>query len=192
MSDSWDDYAADWDTNNDAIDYSEKAYESLLQEVNIKDQNIFDFGSGTGLLTEKLASSAYQIVALDPSVKMIDVLNSKNIPNVVTLSEPLTSALINKNSAFKNQFNIIVASSVFSFLSDYESTLRLLKSLLVPDGLLLQWDWLSPDLNSEFGLSELTIKKALGAAGFKQTSITFPFSLTSSNGTMPVIMAVAK
>jgi len=192
MSDNWDDYAEEWDTNSDAIAYSEKAYETLVQEVNIQGLNILDFGCGTGLLTEKMASSAKSIVALDLSIKMIDVLNSKNLPNVISISERLTSQVIKENTAFNNKFDVIVASSVFSFLPDYVSTLKLLKSLLAPDGLLLQWDWLSPEADSDFGLSETNVKEAFVEAGFNQLSITNPFSLASSTGTMPVIMGVAK
>lgn len=192
MSDSWDDYAEEWDTNSDAMSYSEKVYEALLHEVNIKGLNIFDFGCGTCLLTEKMASSAESIIALDVSTKMLDVLNSKKLPNVVPVSEALTSQAIKENAVFSNRFDVIVASSVFSFLQEYVSTLKLLRSLLVPDGLLLHWDWLSPDLDSNFGLSEAKVKQSLCEAGFNQISITNPFSLTSSKGTMPVVMAVAK
>ena len=126
MTDSWDDYALEWDSNGDAINYSEKAYKSLLQVVKIENKNILDFGCGTGLLTEKMASSAKTIVALDLSSKMISVLNSKNIRNVISISEPLTTELIKNSTAFENKLNIIVASSVCSFLPDYESTLKLL------------------------------------------------------------------
>lgn len=192
MSDSWDDYAEEWDTNSDAIAYSERVFESLLNEVDIEGLNIFDFGCGTGLLTERMSPLANRIVALDLSGKMIDVLESKNLPNVVSISEPLTSQVIGNNSAFIDKFNVIVASSVFSFLSEYVSTLKLLKSLLVPDGLLLQWDWLSPGEDSEFGLSETDVNESLTEAGFYQVSITNPFSLASSKGTMPVVMGVAK
>jgi predicted TPR repeat methyltransferase len=192
MSDSWDDYAEEWDTNSDAISYSENAYETLVLEVNIQGLNILDFGCGTGLLTEKMASSAKSIVALDLSAKMIDVLNSKNLPNVISISEPLTPQLIKANTAFINKFEVIVASSVFSFLPEYASTLKLLKSLLAPGGLLLQWDWLSLEPDSEFGLSEKNVRNSLREAGFDQISITKPFSLASSKGTMPVVMGVAK
>jgi len=126
MNDSWDDYALEWDSNDDAINYSEKAYKSLSQVVMIENKNILDFGCGTGLLTEKMASSAKTIVALDLSSKMISVLNSKNIRNVISISEPLTTELIKNSTAFENKLNIIVASSVCSFLPDYESTLKLL------------------------------------------------------------------
>jgi len=191
MSDNWDDYAEEWDTDCDAKLYSEKAYETLEHEIDIQGLYIMDFGCGTGLLTEKMASSARSIVALDLSTKMIDVLNSKNLPNVITISGSLTSQVINENPAFINKFNVIVASSVFSFIPEYVTTLKLLKSLLSPNGLLLHWDWLSPKPDSKFGLSELNVKSSLKKAGFNQITTT-PFSLTSSKGTMSVIMGVAK
>ena len=192
MNDSWDDYALEWDANDDVINYSEKAYKSLLQVVKIENKNILDFGCGTGLLTQQMASSAKMIVALDLSPKMISVLDSKNIRNVISISEPLTIDLINVNAAFENKFHIIVASSVFSFLPDYESTLTLLKSLLHNDGLLVQWDWLSAENKPEYGLTEAGINQALNGAGFKQISITKPFAVSGPEGSMPVVMGVAK
>ena len=192
MSDSWDDYAEEWDTNIDAISYSEKAYESLIKEINIENKNILDFGCGTGLLTERLSPFASSIVAIDTSAKMISALQSKRLQNVTPLSEHLTSELIKDHPAFINKFDIVVASSVFSFLTNYDSILQLLKSLLVSDGLLVQWDWLSPDSNSEFGLSEANIKQSLNNAGFKQITLTKPFSLTTEKGNMPVVMGMAK
>ena len=192
MSDSWDDYAEVWDTDADAISYSEKAFESLIKEINIEGKTILDFGCGTGLLTDKLSPLASSIVAIDTSPKMIATLQSKKLQNVTSLSEPLTSELIKNSSAFINKFNIVVASSVFSFLPNYDSILKLLKSLLVTDGLLIQWDWLSPDSNPEFGLSETTIKQSLNNAGFKQVTITKPFTLSTEKGNLPVVMGVAK
>ena len=192
MSDSWDDYAEEWDTNIDAITYSEKAYESLANEVNIEGQNILDFGCGTGLLTDRLSPLANNIVAIDTSPKMITILKSKNLPNVTALAEPLTFELINNNPAFVNKFNIIVASSVFGFLPNYEPILKLLKSLLTANGSLIQWDWLSPDNNPEFGLSETTIKKSLNNTGFKRIKLTKPFYHATEKGNMPVVMGVAK
>ena len=192
MSDSWDNYAEEWDTDADAISYSKKAFESLIKEINIEGETILDFGCGTGLLTERLSPLASSIVAIDTSPKMIAILQSKKLPNVTSLTEPLTSELIENNYAFINKFNIVVASSVFSFLPDYDAILKLLKSLLVTDGLLIQWDWLSPDSNPEFGLSETTIIQSLNNVGFKQVALTKPFSLTTEKGNMPVVMGVAK
>lgn len=134
MSDSWDDYAEEWDNNEDAISYSEKAFETLVNEVKLEGLNILDFGCGTGLLTEKLSPLANQIVALDASHKMTSVLNDKNLSNVITITESISKSVIKDTFLSSMKFDLIVASSVFGFLPEYESTLRLLKSLLIPGG----------------------------------------------------------
>ena len=154
--------------------------------------NVLDFGCGTGLLAEQISPLANKIVALDTSKEMVTVLNNKNLPNVTTLSEPLSEDTINKNTFLQNKFNLIVASSVLGFIPEYKSTLILLKSILEPDGILVQWDWLSPSNETDFGLSEEQVKSAYQEAGFKLATIKKPFSLTSSKGTMTVLMAVAK
>ena len=192
MSDSWDDYAEEWDRNEDAISYSEEAFNSLSKIVELDGINILDFGCGTGLLTEKLSPFAKQIVALDSSRKMISVLNDKKLPNVNTISDPISEDVVKENELLKNKFDLIVASSVFGFLSEYESTLFLLKSLLAPEGIFVQWDWLSPENDSEFGLSEERINSVFKKVGLSLISLSKPFSLTSSKGTMPVVMGAAK
>jgi len=191
MSESWDDYAAEWNDNRDAILYSIKAFNSLTETINPKGLNILDFGCGTGLLTEKISPIADNIVALDSSKKMIGVLQSKNLPNITTVIDTLTENTINVNTALHNKFDLIVASSVLGFIPDYESTLSLLKSLLASDGILIQWDWLSSADNSDFGLSIEKTKSAHLRAGFNLTSVTTPFSLANSTGTQTVLMAVS-
>ena len=190
MSDSWDDYAEEWNDNEDAILYSRKAFNTLINQINLEDLNVLDFGCGTGLLTEQISPLAKNIVALDSSKKMISILNNKNLINVTTIPESLSEGSINKNASLQNKFNLIVASSVFGFIPEYESTLILLKSLLTTDGILVQWDWLSPSKESDFGLSEEKVESAYRKTGFKLKSINKPFSLTSSKGTMTVLMAV--
>jgi len=192
MTDSWDDYADEWDSNEDAILYSKKAFKTLVDQVSLVGLNVLDFGCGTGLLTEQISPLANKIVALDTSKEMVSVLNNKNLPNVTTLSEPLSEDTINKKTSLQKKFNLIVASSVLGFIPEYKSTLIILKSLLASDGILVQWDWLSPSNESDFGLSEEKVESAYKEAGFKLISIKKPFSLTSSKDTMTVLMAVAK
>ena len=192
MSESWDDYAEEWDKNEDAISYSEKTFETLTNEVRLEGLNVLDFGCGTGLLTEKISKLANQIVALDSSRKMVSILENKNIPNVTTISKPISESLIKENSLLHNKFDLIVASSVFSFLPEFEETLVMLKSLLVPSGLLIQWDWLSSKDDPEFGFSVERVSSAYSKTGFDIKSITNPFSHVSPKGNTPVLMGIAK
>ena len=63
---------------------------SLIRHVNVDDnewksKRILDFGCGTGLLTEKLAPLVREVIAVDTSPNMIDVLRRKEIGNVTTI-----------------------------------------------------------------------------------------------------------
>ena len=192
MSDSWDEYASDWDANSDAMAYAGNAFETLRDIVNFSGLNILDFGCGTGLLTEKLSPVAKRIVALDSSQKMIDVLNDKKLINVSTLSTFLSKESIGTNHLLHNKFDLIVASSVCSFLPNYESTLILLKSLLAKNGVFVQWDWLAQEEGASSGLTNDRVQSALDSAGFNTINITQPFSLETSKGSRTVLMATAK
>lgn len=192
MSDSWDDYAEEWDKNEDAILYSRKAFNELAKVVDIANSTVLDFGCGTGLLSELLAPRVKEIVALDTSREMISILDSKNLPNVKTISEPLSGTSIAQYQLSKGKFDLVVASSVFGFIPEYQNILMLMKRLLAPGGMIIQWDWLSPSQDADFGLTESQIEQAYHSASLELVSFSNPFSLTSSKGTMEVLMAVAK
>lgn len=194
MSENWDDLAGGWNSNQDVIFYANKAFESLINVVDLDGLNILDFGCGTGLLTEKMSPMANHIIALDPSEKMISVLISKKLPNVTTLAKHLTESLIEESQLLSARFDLIVASSVCAFLPSYEQTLSLLKTLLLPGGKFVQWDWLAKETNVEYGLSEKRVRRAYENIGLLLLSIDQPFALIDSKGktTMPVLMGVAK
>ena len=50
--------------------------------ISVNEIRVLDFGCGTGLLTEKIAPLVNEIVAIDSSPKMIEVLRKK--PKAVT------------------------------------------------------------------------------------------------------------
>ena len=123
---------------------------------------------------------------------MISVLKNKQLRNVDTLSVDLTEETIKTNDLLHSKFDLIVASSVCAFLPDYESTLQLLKTLLNPNGLFTQWDWLKTDGDSDFGFTEEIIESAFLNADLKVLSITKAFSLERDEGAMQVLMGVAQ
>jgi len=192
MRNSWDDHADEWDSNQDVILYSERAYSTLSEIVNIEGLNILDFGCGTGLLTERMSPTANRILALDSSDKMISVLRNKQFDNVDVLVADLSKESIETNELLHVEFDLIVASSVCAFLSDYDRTLGLLKTLLKPTGIFIQWDWLKLNEESEFGLTKERIESAFDKGDLETKIIAEAFSLESGGKNMKVIMGVAK
>jgi predicted TPR repeat methyltransferase len=192
MSEGWGEDAEGWDSDPDVVAYSEKAFDSLAGVIDISNLSVLDFGCGTGLLTEKLSPYAKEVVALDTSEKMISVLNDKSLTNVTVISEELSEALVIGNRLFEEKFDLIVASSVCGFISEFEEILTVIKSLLKPTGTFIQWDWLSTSEDRDFGFSQEAVEKAYINVGFESWILDVPFSMSSSRGDMPVLMGVAK
>ena len=192
MSNEWDEYAEGWDVDVSVNEYADKAFETLADAIELNGLSVFDFGCGTGSLTQILSPKVKDIVALDSSSEMIELLARKNLSNVSTISDFLTQDLIDSHPLLTGKFDLIVASSVCGFLADYEKTLGMLKSLLKTGGVIVQWDWLSNDDSSDTGLSESRVLRALEANGFIDVQVKKPFEMNSSKGTTTVLMATAK
>ncbi len=191
MTFDWDEHAGGWDENPDVRTYADHAFASLAAVRDIAGARVFDFGCGTGLLSEKIARDAAAVVALDPSQKMLDVLARKGIANVSHVAGELTADLITREPALKTEFDLIVASSALAFVPDYAQTLRRLRGLLCPGGMFVQWDWLATPDSPDFGFTEPDIRGAMIAAGFIEPTITRPFVITrGDDGPMAVLMAV--
>jgi 2-polyprenyl-3-methyl-5-hydroxy-6-metoxy-1,4-benzoquinol methylase len=192
LSNKWDEYAENWDVDPTVEEYAKNAFSALLQNININGLTVLDFGCGTGALTQLMSPTAKSIVAIDPSSEMIKHLDKKALNNVSSISDYLSKELVQSLPEFKNKFDVIVASSVCGFLPDYEATLSLLKSLLKDGGVFVQWDWLSNDDSSEMGLSVKRVKQAFVANDFVNTKVKRAFIMSSSEGSMPVLMAIGK
>lgn len=188
MKNEWDDYAQDWDTDSSVKQYAQNAFSQLNTIINIDGLTVLDFGCGTGSLTQLLSPKADHVVALDGSAEMIKQLDKKALRNVTSLAAFLTPDNLD---AVHGPFDVIVASSVCSFLPDYPQTLALLKTLLKPNGCFVQWDWLAKDESASTGLSLAQVQSAFKHAGFQGVELSTPFEMSSSKGTQQVLMAAA-
>lgn len=187
MSESWDDLAAGWDENEAVIAYSEKAFGTLCEVIEIRGAQVLDFGCGTGLLTEQLAPRVTSVTAIDPATKMIQVLEDKGFGNVTTVVGEVDEDFVRDCRQSGKRFDVVVASSALAFVPDYAETIELLTMLLADKGVLVQWDWEKVG-DSSVGFSSTEIEEAYESAGLNVVSITHPFCM----GDMRVIMAVGQ
>lgn len=188
----WNEHAAYWDDFEDAKTYTRQIYQLLSGRIPLADLTVLDFGCGTGLLIDYLTKEVKQIVAVDSSEKMIEVLNGKNYANVETIQAELSDCTIEHHSILKNKFDLVVAVSVCAFLPNYNEVLTHIKSLLKPDGIFVQWDWLRSEKDPNFGFTEEMILDAYSSVGLKVESVTIPFYLIENDEKMEVLMAVGK
>ena len=107
--DPWADEAAGWDDNPAVVAYADAAFASLEAAMPLaRDMRVLDFGCGTGLLTERMAPHVSEVVAVDASPAMIEVLASKGLPNVTHAAVIWTPETIATDPLAEEPFDLIV------------------------------------------------------------------------------------
>lgn len=140
--------------------------------------DVVDFGCGTGLLTERLVAAGATVVAVDTSTAMLEVLDAKIVQHRWTG--------VRTDTALPSQgvtFDVIVCSSVCSFLEDYPGTIGELVTRLRPDGLFVQWDWERTD-DDPFGLTREEILAAMTQAGLVDGIVSEAFTIEADGQPM--------
>ena len=194
---SWDDEATTWDEHPAVVAYGRAAYRSLQAVLagrgrGLEGARVFDFGCGTGLLTQAMATQARQVVALDLSSAMVAVLEAKGLANVEAIAGGLHD-LVGTPPLGLGSFDLVTCSSVCAFLDDYPATLALLVPLLAPGGLFVQWDWeLDPTAEEPYGLSRDAIRQALEASGLVEITVAVGFEEPFEDAVMAPIMGVGQ
>jgi len=191
MADEWDEYADGWDDDPGARAYAAAAFTSLQDELGARDMSldglrVLDFGCGTGLLTERMVASVASIDAVDSSPAMLDVLDAKIEQRQWAQVTPARTI-----RAGRATHDLVVCSSVCSFLDDYPGTVVKLADLLRPGGLFVQWDWERDDNDADpHGLSRAEIAAALTAAGLTDIDARVAFEVRFGDQVMrPLIGA---
>ena len=199
----WDEMAGVWD--KEAVSYRDSLASQLWDHVEFANQRrdlvVVDFGCGTGLLTEYLRTQVGKVVCIDASPAMMEKVFGKirdcNWSNVegynTVLSEPddqpddVKDALEN----LKGCVDLIVATSVLSFVPDLQGTMLALKDLLKPGtGLLCHTDWCWHEECFPDGFSGEKARKVYRDAGLA-TKSTNTVTVKVEKEDVPVFLGVA-
>ena len=191
MAINWDECANTWDSDTAAITYAENAFSSLTKTVDLTNKHVLDFGCGTGLLTQKISPLVKDIVALDGSEGMIEQLDKKALDNVEPVVDMLTRGLVAIHPAFRNQFDLVVASSVCGLIPNYADVSDIIYSLLEKGGQFVQWDWLANDESEPQAMSAARAERVLTGVGFSDVQTSTPFEIATEQGNLKVLMVIA-
>ncbi len=194
VTDPWAEVASSWNEDPGVVAYADAAMASLVSAISLgRETRVLDFGCGTGLLTERLAPLVKQVVAVDRSSAMVEVLAAKALPQVRFGVANWTPDTIGDDELAEGPFDLIVCSSVCAFLDDYTGTVAMLAGLLAPGGHFVQWDWeLDPDADEPFGLTVDDIKQAIQGAGLEVVSVAPRFDVDIEGQLVQPLMGVGR
>ena len=135
-------------------------YQAVEKQLDApSDEEILDFGGGTGLLTLPLAKQAKSVTLVDISEKMLEQARLKaeqqDIKNIQFLEQDLLK------NPLEQEFDLIVVCRVLHHIPDLDATLSLFHQYLREDGRLLIADFTKTETNHHgFELVELENKLA--------------------------------
>ena len=116
------------------------AYETKLAKTDgyLKPEDrVLEIGCGTGTTALHHAPKAGHILATDISAKMIDIAREKAATAGVSNVDFEVSSIDDLDSS-PDQFDVILAHSILHLIEDVPRTLRQLRRMLKPGGLLIQ------------------------------------------------------
>jgi len=193
----WDDFADGWDDDPAAIAYAKAAFSSLElvladRERTLDRAGVLDFGCGTGLLAEQLVDRVAAIDAMDTSPAMLAVLRGKAERH--GSARPWANVRVLEALPTSGSYDLIVASSVCSFLDDYRGVVAHLASLLAAGGTFVQWDWeQDPTDDDSHGLTREAVAEALTSAGLEMVTVDTAFEVRVGDAVMaPIVGAGSK
>ena len=210
----WDEMADSWD--GVAFSYRDSLCKQLFGLLGLDDKEgsvpvesmtVLDFGCGSGLLTEWLQPQVKRVISIDVSPLMVAKVKEKIEKHSWTNVEAYTAVLSEPDQYADNvrmvledldgQVDLIVASSVFGFVLDLDTTMQKLKTLLKPKtGIVCHSDWPLDKEHTPTGFTEEKGLAMFAKAGLKvmttQTIKVHMILAPDEEGDFPVYFGAAK
>ena len=131
---AFDQKAADWDKNPNRVALAQAVSSAIASSLPARKLVAMEYGCGTGLVGLSLAPQLEQLLAVDTSAGMLDIISEKvaheGLNNVTTLQCDL------QQDSIDQQFEFIFSSMSLHHVEKSELLLEQLVKQLQPDGLL--------------------------------------------------------
>lgn len=200
--------AAAWDTQpfiQEATRHAFEAVRPVIDSLTSKKGSkldVLDIGCGTGLLSAQVAPVVQDVVAIDPTEGMIDMLRAKlegananiakNIQPICRLLEdPEDPALpVDNDTGKRRKFDLIVSHLVLHHVPDLRPFLRTLLGCLKPGGRVALTDYEDFGLQAykfhpkskwetveRHGIKRSQMEEWMEEVGFSEVSVRVAFTL---------------
>lgn len=194
MVDHFSHKAKDYERNKDRVGNVEAIAQAISRKVAIRpDMELVDFGSGTGLLLERMAQSVRKITAIDVSPAMNEQLRAKveQIPCEVIVTE------INlEQERVDGVFDGIISSMTMHHIRDVDAMLETFFRMLKPGGFIALADLEAEDgtFHSDntgvhhWGFAREDIAQRARQSGFGEVAVSTVSTIHKPQGDYPVFL----
>ncbi len=137
MKKFWNDHAAQYDTG--VMKRYAGAYRRVIElaKTNLNPEDrVFDFGCGTGLVTNEIAGSVHSILAVDLSEKMLEIAKHKAVDRGIE-NVTFQTTQSDELPASARPFDVVCAFNVLYFIHDLDALLARFHAMLKPGGFFL-------------------------------------------------------
>ncbi|ERJ11358.1 class I SAM-dependent methyltransferase [Haloplasma contractile] len=193
----FDHYATSWDTDR-RIKRAEIIAKEIIKEISqlVDDTSkykVIEYGCGTGLISFNLHNYFKDIILIDSSSTMIEVLRHKikkaNVSHMTPYKIDLSN---NDHEQFNNEVDLIYSSMVLHHIRDIEEILKQFYDLLKKDGYIMivdldeedgQFHKNEPEFVGHNGFDHKKLKNRLKRVGFRNVTVhTFYNNVKIING----------
>lgn len=190
--------AGSYEQDVSRVDNVENIANSIIKTVTLgKEMHLLDFGSGTGLLLERIAKHVSRITAVDISKAMNKQLDDKRARlkcDVEIIEMDLSSTNLDR------KFDGIISSMTMHHIQDIGSMLKNFYSMLRVGGFIAIADLDTEDgsFHAEnlgvhhFGFDRVKIANMATEAGFADAAVSSSSLIHGPNGDYPVFLLTAK
>ena len=196
-TDHFSDKADTYEQNQNRINNVDNIAKSILANIQLNESmHLLDFGSGTGLLLERIAPFVRKITAVDVSSSMISQLEKKrgNLPCELEIIEKDL-----EKSEISGQYNGIISSMTMHHIQNVESIFSRFFDLAKPGGFIAiaDLDKEAGDFHTEeagvhhFGFEHGYIRSVAERVGFRNIEVSSASVIKKPNGDFPVFLLTA-
>ncbi|MEJ2125495.1 MAG: class I SAM-dependent methyltransferase, partial [Alphaproteobacteria bacterium] len=189
--------AGEWDSSRSRTDNLDNISASIVKTVNLNEtMHLMDFGSGTGLLLERIAPYVSKITASDVSPAMNTRLQEKR--GQIACELDIVEIDLEK-ADIDTQFDGVISSMTMHHIADIEAMFRKFHSMLKDGGFIAIADLDLEDGSfhtddtgvKHFGFDRDEFAKSAASAGFAEVQISSASVIHRPNGDFPVFLLTA-
>lgn len=183
----FDSRARTWDINPVHQERSGAIAAKMLEMIPVNNRmRALEYGAGTGILGSMLAPHFKEIVLMDSSEEMVEVMKEKISDNSIENLNPVVADL-EKGEYLGGKFDLIYSQMVFHHIKDVGSLLEKLYKLLKPGGYIAIADLYKEDgtfhgegFSGHNGFDVELLKSTLESGNFRHTKSETCFIMKKS------------